>query len=741
MKDSPLIATVLIDRTHLAPLDYTVPKEFTEKIFPGMRVSVPLKNSSRKATILTTHRNAPKYQLKAIESILSEKKTLTEDLFTLAEWMSNYYITPYAKVLGSMLPASVRKEIQEKTQFYITRAISESKLIDFCSDIRTKSPKQAMILDLVLQYPKGIYLSELLSLGDISVSSIDTLVKKEILKKEKVLVDRSLLESEEFFATTPKKLNPEQQISLDQINKAIDAKVFHPHLLFGITGSGKTEIYLQAIDHALKKNLGVIMLVPEIALTMQTIERFKSRFQTRIAILHHRLSDGERFDTWHKIREGEIPIVIGARSAIFSPLPNLGLIIVDEEQEGSYKQMDEMPCYHARDIAVMRAKINNCTTVLGSATPSLETFYNAKCGKYHLSILRDRAGGANRPTIKLVDMKLDREKGNFLFSEELLQGLKKRITSGEQSILFLNRRGYYSLQVCTSCKEALKCKHCDVTLTYHKKENLLSCHLCEFSLQAPIRECPNCKSYDTLKFKGPGTEQVERSLHSIFPEIRTLRMDKDTTKHKGSHDQIFKQFRAGKADVLIGTQMIAKGLHFPSVTLVGVLNADATLNIPDFRSGETVFQLLTQVSGRSGRGSLSGEVLIQCFDRDHPTIQLASKEAYEEFYEMEIAEREEFGYPPFQRLAKLLFTSKNKERAEATANKYFNLLRSSLPKTFMIYKPAACGYARIKDKHRFQIIVKGKEMVSFGKIYRSLTLPKASSVYVNIDIDPLSTFS
>ena len=399
--------------------------------------------------------------------------------------------------------------------------------------------------------------------------------------------------------------------------------------------------------------MGAIMLVPEISLTTQTIERFRSRFQKKIAVLHHRLSPGERFDQWHSIRKGESSIVIGARSAIFSPIQNLGLIIIDEEHEQTYKQTDTSPCYNARDVAVMRGKLCNIPVVLGSATPSIESFFNTQQKKYVLSKLTDRIEKC-LPTVTIIDMKKELEKGHTIFSDLLLSEIKNRHKKGEQSILFLNRRGYNTSLLCKKCGNVISCPNCDISLSYHKSINTLSCHLCNHSLPPP-NHCPSCHS-ETIKYTGIGTEQVENTLHAIMPEIRTIRMDGDTTKHKGSHDRLFRHFRTGKADVLIGTQMISKGLHFPAVTLVGILNSDASLNLPDFRASEQTFQIITQVSGRSGRGPLPGNVIIQSFMTDNHTIQTSAKQDFELFYNTEIQSRQFFQYPPYVRMVKITFT-------------------------------------------------------------------------------------
>jgi len=497
---------------------------------------------------------------------------------------------------------------------------------------------------------------------------------------------------------------------------------------------------MQAMEHVLNLKKSVILLVPEIALTSQTIERLKARFQQKIAILHHRLSDGERFDTWHGIKNGKIQIAVGARSALFSPFSNLGLIIVDEEQESSYKQSEEMPCYNVRDVAIVRAKINNCPIVLGSATPCLESYHNALKGKYVLHKLSARATSAKLPKVTIVDMKRERDLGNFVFSDLLLTKIKEKFSLGEQIILFLNRRGAFTCLTCSDCSETIKCAHCDVSLTFHKGLNHLTCHLCGYTLSPVPTKC-GCGS-DVLKFKGPGTEQIQRQIHAIFPEIRTLRMDADTTKHKGSHDKLFKQFRSGKADILIGTQMIAKGLHFPQVTLVGILNTDGALNIPDFRASEHVYQLLTQVAGRSGRGDLPGEVIVQTTQLDHPVIKHASKEDYESFFQEEIGIREIFAYPPFSHLTKIVFSSKDEQKLLIHAHTVHGQIIYKLPSNYTVYPITPCGYSKIKDKYRYQCLIKGNAPLHLAKILSDLIRPNQTShTRVLIDIDPNNTFS
>ncbi len=735
------IAEVILDDALDRPLDYRIPMELMEKVHVGSRVKIPVRTSHRQGTVVGIKEHSLLAKLQEIAEVFSDKAYITEELFRLAQWISEYYCTPLRKVLKTILPSSVRGKAKAKEQLLITPAISIPQLASVCEELRRTHPTQALALDTVLKSPKGILLTRLLETAKISRGPIENLIKKKILYCQKVQVDRSPLNDEEYFPTKPKRLNDEQQEALEKIKMSLEGQHFEVRLIHGVTGSGKTEIYLQAIEYALRLNKGALFLVPEIALTSQMIERLKSRFQEKIAIFHYRLSQGERHDTWHQIRNGKAPIIIGARSAIFSPLQNLGLIIVDEEHEASYKQSDEAPAYHARDVAVMRGKFANATVILGSATPSMESYSNAKKGKYQLSVLKHRADSATMPNVTVVDMRAEfaKVKGFTLFSDQLLAAIKQRIEMGEQAILFLNRRGYHTAQTCRNCLHTLQCPSCDVNLTFHLGDNLLACHLCDQRLSPPPRECPKCKAEGSLKFKGAGTEMVERALHAVLPEVRTLRVDADTTRHKGTHELLFKRFRAGKADVLIGTQMIAKGLHFPQVTLAGVLYADGNLQIPDFRASETVFQLLTQVAGRSGRGNLTGEVIIQTQMPDHSIIELAREQDYARFFEQEIAVRELFHYPPFTHLIKFTFSGKSVETVRHAAASLRKQLIRQLPPHFTILPIVPCGYARVKGDFRFQFLIKTEKLGRLSPLIQPLT-KKEKDYRLFIDIDPLSTF-
>lgn len=737
-------ASVILDVSIHKMLDYGLTQEQALIAKPGMRVEVPLRGHLKKGYIYTISDVANYPKIQGISRFTSEAEVITEDLFQLGMWMSKFYCSPLRDTLQMMLPAIVRKDKEHKQQLFVMRAQTREYIQEYCEKIRNKSSPQADVLDVMLKVKKGILLSELLEETQGSRSPVDTLVKHGILTVDIVRVDRSPLISEDYFKTKQKTLNSDQAQSLEKISNSIENEKFETHLLHGITGSGKTEVYLQAIDKVLKKGKGAIMLVPEISLTTQTIERFRSRFEGKIAILHHRLSQGERFDEWHKIRRGEAQIVIGARSAVFSPVKNLGLIIVDEEHEHSYKQSESAPCYNARDVAVMRGKMTNSAVILGSATPSLESYYNASQGKYILSTLKSRADTARLPKFTIVDMKREHEKagGYTNFSEALLDGIKKRQAIGQQTILFLNRRGYHTTLMCKGCSQPVKCTHCDVALTFHLGQNTLSCHLCGFGLAPPPKQCPSCKCHETMKFRGVGTEQIERALHAIFPEIRTLRVDADTTRHKGSHQKLLRDFGTGKADVLIGTQMIAKGLHFPEVTLVGVLNSDTSLNIPDFRASETSFQLITQVAGRAGRGYAEGEVIVQTSLPDNSTIRLAASQDYLSFYQEEIAIRKLFAYPPFSVMAKLTFSSKDEGLVRQYAEIYRMRLMQMLSKDYELLGVIPSGHAKIKDNFRFQLLIRGPLIYPISHAIAALReqaiTPK--SIHLLVDINPTSTY-
>lgn len=736
------VASVIIDDAIDKSLDYHVPEELRLQINLGTRVLVPVQGSLRKATVVDRKEKSSFSKLKSIQSIQTEKSFLSPELFALGKWVSSYYCTSFRKVLPLLLPPGMKQDAKSKTQLFVSTLVDGGQIEAILMQMGKKQSAQVKILKTMRDYPEGVWLSDLLKETKSSKTALESLISKNLIscvKKEKV---RDPLEGQEYFSIPPKKLNPEQEAAFLRIQQSLQKKEFSAHLLHGVTGSGKTEIYLHAICETLRLGKSALVLVPEISLTAQTIETLKGRFQMPIAVFHHKLSIGERFDAWQKVQKGEISIVLGARSAVFAPLSNLGLIVVDEEHDSSYKQQDDCPCYQARDVAVMRANFSKCTILLGSATPSLESYSNAINGKYQLHTLKARATANALPKVNIVDMKKEKQKGNHLFSDPLLQAIGKRLQKGEQTILFLNRRGYHTIKVCTHCQNNLHCPNCDVSMTYHKEDNYLACHLCGYEIMPAPRTCSFCGAIDAFSHQSPGTELVERSLHAIFPDCRTLRIDADTTRKKNGHESLLKQFRSGKADILIGTQMIAKGLHFPSVTLVGILNTDAGLHVPDFRASEQIFQLITQVAGRAGRAEIEGEVFIQTYLLDHMTIQLGAAQDFEKFSVNELGIRKAFDFPPFTHMVKFLFSGENELQTEKAAHEYRLKLISRLPQDFHIHPVAKSGHAKINNRFRFQFLLRAKKLGNLSDFLNDISSEhlKNKKIQLFIDVDPITTF-
>ncbi|MCX7915345.1 MAG: primosomal protein N', partial [Verrucomicrobiae bacterium] len=516
-----------------------------------------------------------------------------------------------------------------------------------------------------------------------------------------------------------------------------------PVLIHGVTGSGKTEVYLQAIAHCLHSGRGCIVLVPEISLTPQTVERFRARFPNQtIAVLHSHLSAGERHDQWHKIRQGQAHIVIGARSAVFAPVPSLGLIVVDEEHETSYKQ-EEAPRYNARDVAVVRARLEGAAVVLGSATPSLESYYNGQRGRYRLAELPERVDNKKMPLIRIVDMRQEaqRQKGVHVLSNRLYQAIRDRLDRREQVILFLNRRGYATHCFCPKCGHVMKCPQCSIALTYHRRDQRLLCHLCQHQQPAPSA-CPNPDCRDpAIRYAGMGTEKVETAIQTAFPHARVQRMDTDALQRKNLYREILREFRQGKIDILVGTQMIAKGLHFPNVTLVGIIYADMALHLPDFRAGERTFQLLVQVAGRAGRGDIEGEVIVQSFTPFHPAIQFARQHDYWGFYEQEIEFREQLRYPPITRMVLLTVRSRNEEKAHFIARALAKDLATRLTgQPALLSEVVPAPLARVEGWYRFQIMARSENILALtAAVHDTLQGQRwPEGVTVQVDVDPIS---
>lgn len=734
-------ARVLIDGPGELVFDYALPEG--SAVQAGCRVSVPLRNRSSMGTILSIG-PAPQqdFALREIDNLIDPEPLITPTLMKIARWMAAYYAAPLEQIIRCFLPTSVRQEkTSAKTQK--TATLVDPLDEEAVTKLEKKAPRQYFIIEL-LRHGGG---SSLVSqLGDGAAAACKSLEKKGLITVQDAEIRRDPDGGTTFLASDKLQLTDEQQVALDVVVEAVnfapteDRKSPKPILLNGVTGSGKTEVYLQATQATLDAGKSVLVLVPEIALTPQTIHRFKSRFaemQDQVAVMHSHLSQGERFDEWHRIRKGTARIVIGARSAIFAPLTDLGLIIVDEEHEGSYKQ-DSVPRYHGRDLAVLRAAFEPCAVLLGSATPSLESHQHTLSGKYDLVELKKRVDSQSLPLIRIVDMRLEKEKqkGQIpILSDRLRSAMEQRLEKGEQIILFLNRRGFARSIQCPGCGKPLDCLHCAVPLTYHRTEERLMCHICGHQAIVP-RVCPECRD-PAIHMQGYGTEKVESVLRKVLPQARVARIDADAMRKKNALKETLAKFQAKKIDIIIGTQMIAKGLHFPNVTLVGVLNADLSLHIPDFRAGERTFQLLTQVAGRAGRGEMEGEVFIQTFTPHSPSIQFARHHDFTGYADQELQFRRQFGYPPFTHVATLSTRSTHERRAEFTLQTLHRKLVAQDAKAISIGDPLPSPLVRSHGQFRFQLLLRSQSARALTALLQSVlgNLQTPDDVHVVVDID------
>jgi primosomal protein N' (replication factor Y) (superfamily II helicase) len=744
-----MIARVSLEIALRKEFDYSIPEELTGQIEVGSRVQVSFGARKILGIITALAEESGHANLKPILKIIGTQSLVTPKVLKLARWIGEYYCCAPETALKSVLPEAIRKENDGwKKQLFIRALPLNGEF--------PKLPKRQQDVWNLIEERREILLAELVELAETTTATVRKLEDRGLVEITSEISERDPYARETILPTQSIMLNSAQAKALAEITKAMDAENSpRTFLLHGVTGSGKTEIYLQALAHTLKQGKGAIVLVPEIALTPQTVERFKARFssgklQTLVAVLHSHLSAGERHDEWHKIRQGRARIVIGARSAIFAPVEPLGLIIVDEEHESTYKQ-EEAPRYHARDVAIMRGQMENAVVVLGSATPSLESFYNCKRGKFTLLELPERVDNQKMPHVRVVDMRQTKEKGPSLFSPQLKEAIHQRLDRGEQTILFLNRRGYSTSLQCPKCGYVANCPNCSVALTYHRIDQKLSCHICGHNEKVPaICPEPKCKN-PAIRFAGTGTQKVEEVLAKLFPNARIKRMDADTMKRKDDYRHVLGDFRAGKTDILVGTQMIAKGLHFPNVTLVGIIYADSALHQPDFRAGERTFQLLTQVAGRAGRGDVEGEVFVQAFTPFHPAIQYARRHDFNGFYEQEIEFREQLKYPPVSRIALLTLKGRNEEKVKFSADHLKrelekNLMQSSSVgakarfKDLIIAGPAPAPLLRAETFYRYQIMLRTRAMSALSRelaqIIGSLKLPE--DVSLAVDIDPVS---
>ena len=732
-------ARILVDGQSDLVLDYGIPPEAGD-VKPGCRVQVPLRNRTATGTVLTLSEPAPawKDRLKPILKLIDPEPLISPVMMNLASWAADYYSVALDQMIRCLLPETVRQEnTAEKMRkmVYLEKTPAREEL----DALYRKAPRQAQMLDYFSSAKQQS--APLAAFGAGALNVARSLEAKGFISLKEEAVHRDPSTGEQFVPTQPMKLNSQQQKALEEITAMCAAERKKPVLLQGVTGSGKTEVYLQAVSQIVKSGKSALIMVPEISLTPQTVQRFKSRFAelpSSVAVLHSLLSDGERFDEWHAIRSGKARIVIGPRSAVFAPLQNLGLVIVDEEH-ASYKQ-ESSPRYHGRDMAVLRAHLENCAVLLGSATPSLESIHNALTGKYSLVKLTERADGQQLPLIRILDMKTEgrNKSGPNVISERLRMSIDRRLDKGEQVILLLNRRGFARSIQCPDCGHVVTCLHCSLPLTYHRTEDRLMCHLCGFKALPP-RSCPECRSANIL-LQGYGTQKVEELLRRTFPAARITRVDADVARRKNAVRTILNQFRAHKIDILLGTQMIAKGLDFPNVTLVGVLNADLGLHIPDPRAGERTFQLLTQVAGRAGRGDLSGEVIIQTFTPQSPSLQYARHHDTDGFAAQELEMRRTFDLPPFTHIAVLTIRSQHESMAEFATQTLAARLRGMLPPPATMTDPMPAPIPRAHGQFRFQITVKGPSARILSRTLRKLVQEAGlgEDLTAVIDVDAMS---
>ncbi|MFC4404629.1 primosomal protein N' [Gracilibacillus xinjiangensis] len=758
--------------------DYLIPQDLQELVKPGVRVSVPFGPRKVMGFVMEVVDKSEFNKLRAIDQVMDMTPVLTSELLSLGKWLADetvsFYIQAYQAMLPQVLKAKYKKEIETLTENDLPQELDNlfagRAVIDFDEfverngnyrellkaihegivqinysvqsketirkvsfieankelylleealvDLPKNAQKQRVILEFFIKDPAPIEQRRLIKLCHTTPATIQALIEKGLLKKVEKKIYRNPYADTVFEQTTPLPLSNQQERAITPIWKAIDTMASEVFLLHGVTGSGKTEVYLQSIEKVLKKGKEAIVLVPEIALTPQMVKRFKGRFGGDVAVLHSALSPGEKFDEWTKIHKKEVKVVVGARSAIFAPFENLGIIIIDEEHETSYKQ-EEQPRYHAREVAKYRGEFHKCPVVLGSATPLLESYARAKKQVYRLLEMPDRMNEQKMPPVEIVDMREELHQGNrSMFSRRLLDAVKERIAKEEQVVLFLNRRGYSTFVMCRDCGDVMKCPACDIALTFHKSSYKLKCHYCDYQIPM-VRNCTTCES-DQIRYFGTGTQKVEEALLEAIPEARVVRMDVDTTRRKGAHEKLLNQFQQKKADILLGTQMIAKGLDFEDVTLVGVLAVDAMLNLPDFRSSEKTFQLLTQVSGRAGRHQLPGEVILQSYSKEHYAIELASQYNYEQFFLQEMQMRKNFHYPPYFFLTMINVSHPNQVKAMEVTKTISRLLYKHLSSAATILGPTPSPIERINNRYRYQCMIKYRDEPNQRTVIRKI---------------------
>lgn len=717
------------------PFTYKIPVELEDKIQKGQIVKVPfgMGNKTSEGFVLSIKDEDEvdiNFRVKKIHSIITEEPVIDSDNIELIDFLREKYLCKYIDAFRLLIPVGIMKGAKNKSK----------KVIVFKSDDLSCIKKPEGYMDIInfLKDNSGKYTkSELINNNSISQYKLNSLIEKGLLAVEEETVFR--YNSRTYNVDSEKELTLEQKKVLYEYNNS-NNKLF---LLKGVTGSGKTEVYMRMVEEAIKRNKSAIVLVPEISLTPQMIERFKGRFGRDVALFHSKLSDGERFDEWFRVKEGKAKLVVGARSAIFLPVKDLGLIIIDEEHENTYKS-DQNPKYQTKEVAEFLSEQKGCKVVLGSATPTIETYYRSLVGELDLLELNSRVDNKDMPPMKIVDMRNELRSGNMsLFSRELFADIQDKLSKGEQIILFLNRRGFSTFVSCRSCGYVFKCEECDISMTYHRN-GLLVCHYCGKSKRTP-QKCPKCDS-KYVKFFGAGTQRVEEEVKKYFKDVKVLRMDVDTTRSKDAYENIYNTFKEGKADILIGTQMISKGLDFKNVTLVGVLAADMSINLPDYRAAERTFQIITQVAGRAGRGEKQGKVIIQTYNPDHYSLEYAINYDYEGFYEKEFTVRALMKYPPFGKILLINGISKKEDLLKNFMHKISNVIKPVVEKEIDvdILGPIPCLIAKVKENYRWQIVIKGEFNSEFAKKIKELLYDESKNVYndirISMDINPNNLF-
>ena len=735
-----LYAQVALRKPLRREFTYAVPEEFQHLVQPGTRVAVPFGARREVAVVvgLSTECELEARKVRPIAAVLDDEPIVDASLLELTRWTAGYYACSWGEALGAVLPASLKreKEVRKKLMIAARDGVGAEQL----AEVIERFPKQHRLLRTLIEIGEPVELRDITRQLNVSEAPARSLQRRDWVTIEKVECVPDPLLRPTKKREKPEHLSGEQASAVEAISTEVEARSYATFLLQGVTGSGKTEVYLRVIERALACGRGAIVLVPEIALTPQTVGWFRSRFG-EIAVLHSRMSDSQRLHTWQRVRHGELRVVVGARSAVFAPMPELGVVVVDEEHEPSFKQ-GNTPRYSARDIAVVRAREAGAVCILGSATPSLETWHNAAEGRYRRLLLNERVGGGKLPRVEIVDMCQEKPtaEGPKLFSRRLEQLLRDRLAKREQSILFLNRRGFAPVLWCPGCQETVSCSQCDVALTFHRRIGRAVCHsCCEESV--PPKACPAC-TRPGLRYLGLGSERIEESLGLLLPEASVARMDSDSMRRPEDYERVLDAFGRGEIDVLVGTQMIAKGLDFPNVTLVGIVSADSALHLPDFRAAERTFQLLAQVAGRAGRGEVEGEIVVQTQTPDHPAIQRAASHDFESFAAHEIELREELGYPPHGRLIRAVFEDRDEALCLEAAQACADIIRKhTTPAEVLVLGPAPAAISRLRGRFRQHFLLKAPELKpGLGKA-RSL-LSQFSEEHarprIAIDVDPVS---